>query len=66
MDGILWADLDSDEQRAITMLEAGVSAELCDPIALLTLTRIGLVRNWRLTPAADQLRRAAILTELVA
>lgn len=66
MDGILWADLDSDEQRAIAMLEAGVSVELCDPTALLTLTRIGLVRNWRLTPAAEPLRRAAILSELAA
>jgi hypothetical protein len=66
MEGISWTDLDADEQRAIAMLEAGVSAELCDPVAVLTLTRIGLVRNWRLTPAADQLRRAAILHGLAA
>lgn len=64
MDGISWTDLDPDEQRAIAMLGAGVSAELCDPVALLTLKRIGLVRGSRLTPAADQLRRAALLQEL--
>ena len=64
MDGISWTDLDSDEQRTIAVLGAGISAELCDPVALLTLTRIGLVRGSRLTPAADQLRRAAILHEL--
>jgi hypothetical protein len=66
MDDISWTDLDSDEQRTIAMLEAGVSAELCDPVALLTLTRIGLIRSSRLTPAADQLRRTAIQEELVA
>lgn len=66
MDDISWTDLDLDEQRAIAMLEAGVSAELCDPVALLTLTRIGLIRSSRLTPAADQLRRTAIQQELVA
>jgi len=64
MDGISWTDLDPDEQRTIAILGAGVSAELCDRIALLTLTRIGLVRGLRLTPAADELRRAAILQEL--
>jgi hypothetical protein len=66
MDGISWTDLDSDEQRVIAMLGPGVSAELCDPVALLTLTRLGLVRRLRLTPAADQLRRAAVLHELAA
>lgn len=64
MDGISWTDLDPDEQRIIAMVGAGVSAELCDPVALLTLTRIGLVRGSRLTPAAGQLRRVAILHEL--
>jgi hypothetical protein len=64
MDGISWTDLDSDEQRAIAMLGAGVSAEFCDPVALITLTRIGLVSSSRLTPAGDQLRRAAALQEL--
>jgi hypothetical protein len=66
MEDISWTDLDSDEQRTLAMLEAGVSAELCDPVALLTLTRIGLIRSSRLTPAADQLRRTAIQQELVA
>jgi hypothetical protein len=64
MDGISWTDLDPDEQRIIAMLGAGVSTELCDPIALLTLTRVGLVRGSRLTPAGDELRKAAILHEL--
>ena len=66
MDGISWTDLDPDEQRTIAMLGAGVSAELCDPVALLTLMRLGLVRGLRLTPAADQLRKEAILEELAA
>ena len=66
MDDISWTDLDPDEQHTIAMLGAGVSAELCDPVALLTLTRIGLVRSWRLTAAADQLRRTAILHERAA
>jgi hypothetical protein len=64
MDGISWSDLDPDEQRTIAMLGAGVSAELCDPVAVLTLTRLGLVKGSRLSPAADELRRAAILREL--
>ena len=64
MDGISWTDLDPDEQRIIAMLGAGVSTELCDPVALLTLTSIGLVRGSRLTPAGDELRRAALLHEL--
>ena len=45
------------------MLAAGASADLCDPVALLTLTRIGLVKGLRLTPAADQLQQAALLHE---
>ena len=61
MDGVSWTDLDPDEQRAIALLGAGVSVELCDRVALLTLARLGLVRGGQLTPAADQLRRAAIL-----
>jgi hypothetical protein len=66
MDGVSWTDLDPDEQRAIALLGAGVSVELCDRVALLTLARLGLVRGEQLTPAADQLRRAAILHELAA
>ena len=48
------------------MLAAGASAELCDPIALLTLTRIGLIKGLRLTPAADELLKAAPRRELAA
>ena len=39
MDGISWADLDEDEQRTIAMLMDSASHELCDPVALLTLSR---------------------------
>ena len=53
-------------RRTIAMLGAGISAELCDPVALLTLTRLGLVRGLQLTPAADHLRKEAILRELAA
>jgi len=64
MDGVSWTDLDPDEQRAIALLGAGVSVELCDRVALLTLARVGLVRGGQLTPAADQLRRAPFCTNL--
>jgi hypothetical protein len=37
MEGITWADLDGDERRAIAVLGAGLSIELCDPLPLLTL-----------------------------
>jgi hypothetical protein len=60
MDGISWTDLDEDEQRAIAMLMDGVSTDLCDPVALLTLKRIGLVKNSQLTPAAEQLLAEAV------
>ena len=66
MDSISWSDLDLDEQRAIAILGAGVSAEFCDPVALLTLTRLGLLKGLRLTPAAAQLRKAALRHELAA
>ena len=55
MDGISWTDLDEDEQRVIVMLMDGVSADLCDPVALLTLKRIGLIAGSQLTSAAEQL-----------
>jgi hypothetical protein len=55
MDGISWTDLDADEQRATAMLAEGASTDLCDPVALLTLRRIGLVRGSRLTLAAEQM-----------
>ena len=55
MDGISWIDLDKDEQRVIAMLMEGVSADLCEPVVLLTLKRVGLVKGSQLTPAAEQL-----------
>jgi hypothetical protein len=66
MDGFSWTDLDSDERRVIAMLGDGVSAELCDPVALLTLKRIGLVKGSRLTPEAEQLVATALLHEFAA
>jgi hypothetical protein len=60
MDGISWTDLDSDEQRAIAMLADGVSPELCDPIALLTLKRIGFIKDSGLTLQAEQMLAAAV------
>ena len=60
MDGISWTDLDSDEQRVIAMLADGVSADLCDPVALLTLKRIGFVKGSRLTLQAEQMLTAAV------
>jgi hypothetical protein len=60
MDGIAWTDFDNDEKRTLAMLADGVSTELCDPVALLTLTRLGLIRGYRLTPAAEQLLSVAI------
>lgn len=64
MDGISWADLDRDEQRAIAILGAGLSIELCSPLALLTLARLGLTIGAHLTAAGDSLRRDAVLNGL--
>jgi hypothetical protein len=55
MDGISWTDLYADEQRVTAMLAEGASTDLCDPVALLTLQRIGLVRGSRLTLAAEKM-----------
>ncbi|MET4295313.1 hypothetical protein ABIB05_006009 [Bradyrhizobium sp. LB5.2] len=60
MKDISWSDLDNDERRAIAVLGAGLSIELCDPRALLTLRRIGLIVGSHLTTAADDLRRDAV------
>ena len=65
MDGITWNDLNEDERSAIAMLAAGASADLCDPVALLTLTRVGLIKGLRLTPAARRMH-AALMEELAA
>jgi len=64
MDGISWTDLDPDEQRVVAMLGDGVSIEFCEPVALLTLKRIGLVRGCRLTPAAEKMLTTALLHQL--
>lgn len=58
---ISWADLDNDERRAIAVLGAGLSIELCDPLALLTLRRVGLIVGFHLTTAGDDLRRDTIV-----
>jgi hypothetical protein len=63
MDGISWTDLDTDEQRVIAMLRDGISAESCDPVALLSLKRIGLIKGSRLTPEAEKMLSAALLLE---
>lgn len=60
MKDISWSDLDNDERRAIAVLGAGLSIEMCDPLALLTLRRIGLIEGSHLTAAADDLRRDAV------
>jgi len=64
MEGISWADLNRDEQRAIAILGAGLSIELCDPLALLTLGRLGLTIGPQLTAAGHNLRRVAVLNGL--
>jgi hypothetical protein len=63
MDGISWTDLDADEQRVIAMLRDGVSAESCDPVALLSLKRIGFIKGSRLTPEGEKMLSAARLLE---
>ena len=63
MNGISWTDLDTDEQRVIAMLRDGISAESCDPVALLSLKRIGLIKGSRLTPEAEKMLSAALLLE---
>jgi hypothetical protein len=60
MDGISWTDLDANEQRVISMLADGVSTDLCDPVALLTLRRIGLIKGARLTASGEKLLSAAV------
>jgi hypothetical protein len=55
MNGLSWTDLDADEQRVISMLADGVSTEFCDAVALLTLKRIDLIKDSRLTIQAQQM-----------
>jgi hypothetical protein len=66
MDSISWGDLSPAEQHAIAVLAAGISADLCDPLALLMLERARLIKGARLTAKAQQLRKAAILQKLSA
>jgi hypothetical protein len=44
----------------MAMLADGVSPELCDPVALLTLRRIGLIRGARLTASGEQMLSEAV------
>jgi hypothetical protein len=66
MDSISWTDLNPAEQRAIAVLAAGISIELCDTAALMTMRRAGLVRGCCLTSKAEKLRRSAVLKALAA
>jgi hypothetical protein len=60
MDGISWTDLNTDEKQTIAMLADGFSSELCDPVALMTLRRIGLIKGSQLTVSGEQLLSAAL------
>jgi hypothetical protein len=60
MDGLSWDDLDASEQRVMAMLADGVSTELCDPAALMTLRRIRLVSVDRLTASGEHLLSTAV------
>ncbi len=64
MDGIAWADLDTAEQRTLSMLRDGVPTELCDPVTVVTLQRIGFLIGRRLTPKAEKLFPASMMHEL--
>jgi hypothetical protein len=66
MDSISWSDLNPGEQRAIALLGAGMSIDLCDSAALVTIRRAGLVRGSSLTLKAEKLRRSAVLKALAA
>ena len=64
---ISWADLNSDEQHTIAILGAGLSVELCNPLALIKLRRLGLVIGTaHLTAAGYNLRRDAVMRILAA
>jgi hypothetical protein len=66
MNSISWTDLNPAEQRAIAVLAAGISIELCGTAALITIRRAGLVRGCCLTPKAEKLRRSAVLQAMAA
>lgn len=60
MNGLSWDYLDASERRVLGMLADGVSTDLCDPVALMTLRRIGLVSVARLTVSGEQLLSTAV------
>ena len=64
MGDISWDDLTPSQQRAIAVVGAGLSTEICDAGALRTLKRAGLLKGSRLTARGEQLRKAAILQML--
>jgi len=64
MDGISWTDLDADEQRVLTKLYDGIPAQFCDPVAVLSLNRIGFIKGSRLTMEAEKLLSTALLLEI--
>lgn len=64
MSTVAWADLDAEERRNIAILGAGLSVNLCDPVAHPALTRLGLVKGSRLTVSGEALRKAIIMQEL--
>jgi hypothetical protein len=56
MDGISWTDLVAEEQDALENLREGLPTFWCDPVAVLTLRRIGLIRAAaELSPEAEKL-----------
>jgi hypothetical protein len=60
MNGLSWDDLNASEQRVLAMLADGVSTDLCDPVALMTLQRMELVRIARPTASGEQLLGTAV------
>jgi hypothetical protein len=59
MNSISWTDLTPAEQRAIAVLAAGISIELCDTAALITMRRAGLVSFNTKSRKIAEIRRAA-------
>jgi hypothetical protein len=55
LDGILWTDLNSAEQAAIIFLREGLSLEACDPAAVKSLRRIGLIAGNRLSKDGERM-----------
>jgi hypothetical protein len=55
--GMIWTRTSSTRLRC---WPEGVSTDFCDPIALLTLKRIGFIRGSRLTPTGEKMLAAAV------